>query len=494
MADISFNAIPLDIWRPGIYVEIDPTLALNGLPVFKQRTVMFGQLGTNAEAAAGEIHDVITKSQAKVLFGKDSMLVGMVDKFRRQNPYQELVVIPLAENSEGQKASCERTFTGAATRGFTQQFYVNEKRYQLGVAAAETAESVAGRLATMLENDPSCPVSAAAAGAVLTLTCKWKGETGNGLVFRTRHYNSDQNTPGLGFGTGEFTGGTGNPDLTTAIDALDDLTQYQGFVTAFTDEANMTAIRTELDTRWGPLSALDGRVFAAKRDGVAAMGTYALSLNSQNAVVMDMSSDALSAPWDWAASMAGATMYYGSIDPARPFQTLELKGIMGAPEGKRRIGAENELLLSSGVSTHTVGNDGKVDIERLVTTYSENATGAEDTAYKSVNTVMIMSYYRRSIINRFRLKYPRHKLALSGHPAAGRASNIITPETGMAEFLAHYDQMITDAGIADDLDGYKADLIANKNSQKRGRLDVFDQPRPMDQFHQLAVRSAFRLI
>ena len=220
---------------------------------------------------------------------------------------------------------------------------------------------------------------------------------------------------------------------------------------------------------------LDGRVFAAKRDGVAAMGTYALSLNSQNAVVMDMSSDALSTPWDWAASVAGSAMYYGSIDPARPFQTLELKGIMGAPEGKRRIAAENELLLSNGVSTHTVGNDGKVYIERLVTTYSENATGAEDTAYKSLNTVMIMSFYRRSIINRFKLKYPRHKLALSGHPAAGQSSNIIT-------------------GIMDDFDGYKADIISNKNSQKRGRLDVFDQPRPIDQFHQLAVRSAFRLI
>jgi phage tail sheath gpL-like len=494
MADISFNAIPLDIWRPGIYVEIDPTLALNGLPVFKQRTVMFGQLGTGAEAASGELHNVITPSQAKVLFGKDSMLVGMVDKFRLQNPYQELIVIPLAENAEGQKASCARTFTGAATRGFTQQFYINEKRYQLGVAAAETAESVAGRLATMLNNDPSCPVSAAAAAAVLTLTCKWKGETGNGLVFRTRHYNSDQNTPGLGFGTGEFTGGTGNPDLTTAIDALDDLTQYQGFVTAFTDEPNMTALRAELDKRWGPLSALDGRVFAAKRDGVATMGTYALSLNSQNAVVMDMSSDALSAPWDWASSMAGAAMYYGSIDPASPFQSLELKGIMGAPEGKRRIAAENELLLSGGIATHSIGNDGKVYIERLVTTYSENATGAEDTAYKSLNTVMIMSYYRRSIINRFKLKYPRHKLAMNGHPAAGKAAKIITPATAQAEFIAHYKQMMDDAGIADDFDGYKADIIANKNSQKRGRLDVFDQPRPMDQFHQLAVRSAFRLI
>ncbi|OSQ49622.1 phage tail sheath subtilisin-like domain-containing protein [Thalassospira alkalitolerans] len=493
MADISFNAIPLDIWRPGIYVEIDPTLALNGLPVFKQRTVMFGQLGTDAEAVAGSIYDVITKSEASVLFGTDSMLVGMVECFRLQNPYQELLVVPLAELEAGVAAKVTRTFAGSATRSSTQQFYINNKRYQLGIASAEDADSVAGRLATVLNNDPSCPVEATVDGADLTLTCKWKGETGNDIVFRTRHYNTDQNTPGLTFGTGVFATGAGNPDMTAAIDALDDLTQYQGFVSPFTDETNMTALRAELDLRWGPLSGLDGRVFAAKRAGVAQMGTYANSQNSQNGIVMDTTADALSAPWDWAASTAGAVMYYGSIDPARPFQTLELKDIMGAPEGKRRIGAENELLLSSGVSTHTIGNDGKVHIERMVTTYSENATGAEDTAYKSINTVMIMSYYRRSVINRFKLKYPRHKLALSGHPAAGRSSNIITPETGTAEFLAHYQAMV-EAGLMDDFDGYKADIIANKNSQKRGRLDVFDQPRPIDQFHQLAVRSAFRLI
>lgn len=493
MADISFNQIPIDIWRPGIFMEIDPTLAINGLPVFKQRTVMFGQLGTLPGAVPGEIYNVITEAEAKVLFGTDSMLVGMVKAFRKINPYQELVVIPLVENAAGTAASCLRTFTGSATRGTTQQFYINDKRYQLGVTASETAESVVGRLVTLINNDPSCPIIASNEGAALTLTCKWKGETGNHLLFRTRHHNTDQNTPGLGFGTGEFAGGAGNPDLTDAIDALDDMTQYQGFITPFIDEPNMVALRAELDKRFGPLAAKDGLVFAAKRGGVAEMGTYAGLINSQHIPVMDTTSDTPSAPWEWAASFAAAVMYYGSIDPARPFQTLELKGIMGAPEGKRRTNAENELLLSNGISTHTVGNDGKVYIERLVTTYTENATGAEDTAYKSLNTIMIMSYYRRSVINRFKLKYPRHKLATSGHPAAGYASNVITPETGIAEFLAHYKLMV-EAGIMDDFEGYKADIIANKNSQKRGRLDVFDQPRPIDQLHQLAVRSAFRLI
>lgn len=493
MPDISFNEIPLQIFRPGIFIEIDPSLALNGLPVFKQRTVMYGQLGTSPEALPNQLYQVITKSEASTLFGVDSMLTAMVERFRDVNPYQELLIVPLAENGAGTAATATITVSGSATRGYTQPIYVGDKRYQLGISLGEAAATTAGRLVTLINNDPSSYVTASATGAEVTLTVKWKGETGNDLNVSTRYYRDDAVAPGVGFTLVNFNGGTGNPDLTPGIDALDDLTQYQGFINPYTDSANMDLIRAELDNRWGPLNQRDGRVFSAKKAGVADLNTYALARNSQHHAVIDVTENAASSTWEWAASFGANIMFYGATDPGRPFQTLELKGIKGAPEGSRRLPEENETMLRNGVSTHVVGIDGKVRIERAVTTYSTNQVGAEDTAYKSLNTVMLMSYYRRSVINRFELRYPRHKLALSGHPAAGYSSNIVTPETAIAEFLAHYEQMIN-AGLMDDFNGYKTDILAEKNSSQRGRLDVFDRPRPIDQFHQLAVRSAFSLI
>jgi len=493
MADISFNEVPIDIFRPGIYMEIDPSLAFNGLPVFKQRTVMFGQMGTSPEATVNQIYQVITGSEAKTLFGQDSMLAGMVAAFRKINPYQELLVIPLAENAGGVAATSTITISGAATRSYTQVFYVGDVRYTLGVSSAEDATSIAGRLVTLINNNPASYVTASNVGAVLTLTCKWKGETGNDINIFTRYNRDDYDSPGVSFAIVQNSNGSGNPDLQDGIDALDSLTQYQGFVCPYTDTTNMDLLRSELDTRWGPLSQRDGRVFCAKKAGVASLNSFALARNSQHFAIMDITENSASPSWEWAASLAANVMYYGTTDPARPFQTLELKDIKGAPEGQRRLPEENETLLRNGICSHSIGIDGKVRIERAVTTYSQNQAGAEDKAYKSLNTVMTMSYYRRSVINRFQLRYPRHKLATSGHPAAGFASNIITPETGISEFLAHYTAMI-DAGLMDDYDGYKADILSNKNSQMRGRLDVFDQPRPIDQFHQLAVRSAFRLI
>lgn len=493
MSDISFNEVPIDIFRPGIYIEIDPSLSKTGLPVFRQRTVMFGQIGTDATATPGQLTPIITAADGVARFGVDSMLASMVERFRDVNPFQDLLVVPLAENPAGVAATGTLTIGGAATQSSTQVFYIADRRYQLGVAATEDGPSVAGRLATLVNNDPTSYVTATNVGGVLTFTCKWKGETGNGIAIMARYYADDYPTPGLTFDIVDMANGAGNPDITAAIDALDDLIQYQGYISPYTDTANMNVLRAELDTRFGPLSALDGRVFTAFRGGVAAASAYAVARNSQHQAVIDTTEAALSPPWDWAASLAGDVMFYGATDPGRPFQTLELKGILGAPVGTRRLNVELETLLRTGVSTHLIGDDGKARIERVVTTYSKNAAGAEDQAYKSMNTVMLMSFYRRSVINRFKLKFPRHKLGERGHPAAGLSSNLVTPETVEAEFLAHY-RLMVENGLMDDFDGYKEDLLAEKNSNVRGRVDVFDRPRPIDQFHQLAVRAAFKLI
>lgn len=40
-----------------------------------------------------------------------------------------------------------------------------------------------------------------------------------------------------------------------------------------------------------------------------------------------------STPWEWAAATAAVAAYYGNIDPARPFQTLELKAVLPPKDG-----------------------------------------------------------------------------------------------------------------------------------------------------------------
>jgi phage tail sheath gpL-like len=48
---------------------------------------------------------------------------------------------------------------------------------------------------------------------------------------------------------------------------------------------------------------------------------------------------------------------------------------------------ERNNLLYSGISTYTVGDDGTVMIENLITTYQKNSYGDEDDSYLQVETL-----------------------------------------------------------------------------------------------------------
>ena len=66
------------------------------------------------------------------------------------------------------------------------------------------------------------------------------------------------------------------------------------------------------------------------------------------------------------------------IDPARPFQTLTVSGIVPPLLVDRFTAAEREQLLRDGLSTFTVDADGSVRIERPVTTYQTNPQALDD--------------------------------------------------------------------------------------------------------------------
>ena len=141
------DQVSLNVFSPGIYMAIDSSLSKTGLPIFMQRTVMFGQMGTDAQATAGQVVQIVTENDAKAAFGVDSMLHGMVKVFRKRNPYQTLLVVPLAENVAGNAAAGGITIAGAATKPMTQYFYIGSNiPYQLGVSSGEAAADVAGRL------------------------------------------------------------------------------------------------------------------------------------------------------------------------------------------------------------------------------------------------------------------------------------------------------------------------------------------------------------
>jgi phage tail sheath gpL-like len=183
--------------------------------------------------------------------------------------------------------------------------------------------------------------------------------------------------------------------------------------------------------------------------------------------------------------------YHGAIDPARPFQTLELPGML-APEVKDRFTREERnLLLKDGISTFLVGQDGKVYIERVITTYQTNAFGVEDISYLDLETKWTVDYIRYAVRARIALRYPRYKLADDGTQfAPGQA--IVTPLHIRAELLGLFREL-EQVGLVENFDQFKADLLVVRSVSDPNRVNAVIPPDVVNQFRVFAASVQFRL-
>ena len=199
--------------------------------------------------------------------------------------------------------------------------------------------------------------------------------------------------------------------------------------------------------------------------------------------------DSPTPPWILAA-VTGA-VDAAEPDPARPRQTLPLPGVLAPAETDRYTREERDLHLHDGISTFIVDAGGRVLIERLITTYQVNAFSVEDTSYLDVTTMRTLAYLRYSVRARIAQRYPRYKLADNGTRfAPGQA--IVTPNTLRAELIALFREW-EEAGLAENIDQFKADLLVERNAGDPDRVDAIIPPDIVNQFRIFAGQVQFRL-
>ena len=212
----------------------------------------------------------------------------------------------------------------------------------------------------------------------------------------------------------------------------------------------------------------DGHAFSAANLAYADLAALGSALNSKHLTVIGASSFP-TPPWEIAAAVGGVVAKHGSIDPARPFQTLTLPGVLPPLREERLMFTERNLLLYDGISTLNVDSGGVVHVERLISTYQTNAGGADDTAFLDVTTKLTLSYLRWDFRNHFLRKYPRHKLASDG-TRYGPGQAIITPKIAKAEAINKFREWEY-IGLVEDADQFKAELIVERNVSDPNRLD-----------------------
>lgn len=488
---ISFNEIPTTVRVPFVYVEFDNSRAVQGPALMPYRNLVIGQRLAAGTVAALTPTRVTSAAQAKTYFGAGSMLAHMLERQLQNNNFTETWVVALDDEVAGVEAAGSITVGGAVSAG-TIVLYIAGRRFTVGVSVGDTLTDVAAAIQTAIAADGDLPVTAAVDGVddtKVNLTARHKGAFANDIDVRHSYYDGEGLPSGLTLAIVTMAGGTSNPDVSTVWAAIGD-EHYSVITMPYTDAANLTALETELADRWGALRMIEGMAFTAATGTHAELGTLGDSRNSPHLSIMNAAGSP-TPTYEWAAAVAGVVSYHGNIDPARPFQTLTLKGVMAAKQEDRFTLQENNLLLFDGISTHMVDAGSVVHVQRLITTYKVNAQGAEDISYLDVNTPLTLAYLRYDFRNYILRKYPRHKLANDGtRYGAGQA--VITPKVGKAEAIARF-RIWEELGLVENIDQFKNDLICERNAGDPNRLDWMLPPDLVNQFRVGGVQIGFLL-
>lgn len=486
--NVSFNEIPDNIRVPGIYIEIDPSKAASGGAVMERRLLLIGQRLTNSAVPALNAVRLGSQAgdQAAQAFGQGSMLHGMAAAARNADDYVDIWAIALDDDAAGAAAAGTITLTGAPIATGALALYIGGAQVRIAVVAGESVATLATRLADTLNANADLPVTAAAVDGVVSLTCKWKGETGNDLDVRPNYYG-EQTPAGITVAITPMAGGAANPSIVSVIDAIAG-TQYYSIVCPYLDGPNLLALEEEMTDRFGPMEPLTGHVFNAKAGNHAQLTTWGNSRNSPHISTLGLY-DMPTAPWVAAAVWATVAESSGANDPARPFRSLPLPGVLPPPEKSRFTRPERNLALYDGISTFTVDAGGRVLIETIITNYQSNSFGLPDISLLRLETKWTVDLVRFRFNAAVARDYPRHKLGDVAVPGQAYATPTIVRATLIAEAI----KLATEDGLIEDIAGFKRDLLIKRSTQNPNRMNAVLPPNLVNQFDIFAAAVQYRL-
>ncbi|EGP4080236.1 phage tail sheath subtilisin-like domain-containing protein [Salmonella enterica] len=499
---MTFNEIQSDNRIPLVEIEFDNSMAVVGTPAPHQRVLMFGQANlkdgkVDGTGALDTPVRITRDAQAVSLFGRGSMLAWMVREFIAINPDTELYVIAQGAGT-GNADAGSLTLSGTATGDGVLSVYVGGRRYQVVVAGGQKGKALADKLAALINADRDAPftaVSAAPAGAdvgadasVVSLTARFISECAAHDI-RLNYYDGETTPDGLTVVITPLAAKAANPDITRSVANMGER-QYNYVVMPYKDQANLNVLSAELLKRWGPVKMSDGAVWMAH---TGTQGEITAFGESRNDFLFTCSAvpKAPEPDYIWAASVCATCAPSLSTDPARPLQTLAVSSRLAPQSADRLTREERNLLLHGGIATVTVAAGDVVQIERQVTMYRVNKYGDPDPSYLDVETIYTLSYLRYSLRTFVTQRFPRHKLADDDTPVAP-GQPIVTPKIMSLQLIALGEEWV-DQGLVENLDTFKKNLLVERNTSNRNRLDVLCTPDLVNQFRFFAAQIRFIL-
>jgi len=496
---VSFSNIPSNWKQPLYWVEVDPSKA--GLPVFRLPALLVGIKLSTGTAAADVPIPVASGAVAEQLFGKGGHLTAVCKAFFKVNASQETWALPVTE-AAGNAATGTITFNSPPTVAGNLDLYIAGQNVNVSIGATDTVNTVAVNTAAAINALLDLPVTAVAAASpsgAVTLTCRWKGSSGNDITMQDTYYKGigGQQVPTgltIAYSNPTLAGGTGVASFTNAISNMGEM-DAEFVCLPFTDATSLLAWETEFgftdSGRWGWMRQKFGSIWSAYRGTYSSIIALGQSRNSPQVSVLGVEPLSPSPVYEWAAAYTGKAARGFTDDPARPLQSLQLTGILPAHTQDRWIVSENNTFALNGIASQRTEADGVPMIARESTMYQKNLYGYPDDAYTDATTLATLARLLRNQRQAVTSKWPRHKLADDG-TRFGAGQAIVTPKSIKAELVAQY-RIDEFNGLVENGQAFKDNLIVERDSNDPTRVNVLYPPDLINGLRLFAALAQFRL-
>ncbi|MCT8556990.1 phage tail sheath subtilisin-like domain-containing protein [Glaesserella parasuis] len=447
---VDFDKIPNSIRKPGVYTEYNNKDAVTTLPTNEQEVLIVAPMTTQVTGSYSLPVKVFSDTDAEQAFGAGSVAHLMVRQAIKNNSFIHLTVIGLKDHSAGVAATGRVTFTGAASIAGVVRVVIGGEVYEIAVAKNEANTAIVTRLVAVINASRySQVVASAESGGVLLLTAKCKGEIGNELMLSAKH------TAGtLSLTVTAFSGGQRNAQIAPALASVAGK-HYNVIISPFSDEENATALRQHLELMSDPIEDKAGIGVMGWRGTFATGTTLSSRLNSER----------ISIAWYKGCTETNAMIAagYGAViageeDPAKPLNTLEVKGLSLVDDSQKPLFSEVNQALFNGLSPLEVVVN-RVQISRAITTYTKSVTNTDDPSYLDLTTIRTLDYVRKAIQTRQRLRFPRAK-------NTQRVIRKVRSE--ILDVLYRLEQL----EIIENVDNWKSRLVIERNAQDPTYLDL----------------------
>lgn len=479
---IQFNQIDITRRVPGVYTEIDNSLA-SGVSTIK-KSLIIGQRLSSGSKTANSISLCMSETDAIDFYGEGSMLHHQVRAFRKMNPSSELWVLALDDLVAGVQATGSIVVTGTVTKaGVIPILMGDNKVLNVGVSKDDSNDAVATKIHEVITAKSDALITSSVSTNTVTVTAKHKGELMNEFKMTLAYY--DELLPeGITFAFTQLNSGAGNPDITSALAVITEET-FKYIAMPYRDTANMTAMEESLEAKFNAYSPYSGHFLQAVPGTLAEMSAYGNSRNSKQGTGL-MCKDSPSWPVIIGAGLTGVVAYYAAIDPSRQFKTLALDVMLPPPLDKRLDDTEREVLLWDGISTCKVVG-GKTQIEALVTFFQLGATGQPDDSFLYITTKLLITEMRDEQNIYYGNLYPRHKLA---DDTAFAVEGLVRPKDMTADTLVLVKSWHK-KGWIESVEQFMEDLFIERSTLNSEAMAMMSKPNLINNLRTIGNKLAF---